>query len=117
MSAGDMAAVAVAVSAGIAVVGLLFALGAAVRTLGAMRAAVDDLRRVTVPLLTDVHAAVRKADSDLGRVEGLLESAESISGTVDSASRLAYSVFSSPVVKTVAFASGSARAFRRLRRK
>ena len=117
MNAGEIAAVAVSVAVGIAVVGLLFGLGAAVRTLGAMRVAVDDFRRVSIPLLTDLHAAVRKADADLVRVEGLLEKAESISGTVDSASHLAYTAFPSPVVKTVALASGVGRAFRRLRRR
>ena len=117
MTAGEVAAVAVSVAVAIAVVGLLFAVGAAVRTLGAMRAAVEDLRRVSIPLLTDLHSAVRKADADLAKVEGLLERADSISGTVDSASHLAYTAFSSPVVKTVALASGVGRAFRRLRRR
>ena len=117
MTAGEVAAVAVSVAVAIAVVGLLFALGAAVRTLGAMKAAVDDLRRVSIPLLTDLHSAVRKADADLARVEGLLERADSISGTVDSASHLAYTAFSTPVVKMLALGSGLSRAVRRLRRK
>ena len=117
MSAGEIAAVAGSVAIGIVTLGLLFALAAAVRTLGAMRAAVDDVRRVTVPLLTDLHSAVRKADADMDRVEGLLGRAESISGTVDSASRLAYTAFSSPVVKMIALGSGTSRAFRRLRRR
>lgn len=117
MTAGEIAAVAGAVAIGIVTLGLLLALAAAIRTLGAMRAAVDDVRRVTVPLLTDLHSAVRKADADLGRVEGLLGNAESISGTVDSASRLAYTAFSSPMVKMIALASGTSRAFGRLRRK
>lgn len=117
MTAGEIAAVAVSVAVGIAVVGLLFALGAAIRTLGAMRAAVDDVRRVSIPLLTDLHSAVRKADADLGRMETVLARAETISGTVDSASRLAYTAFSNPVVKMMALGSGIGRGFRRLRRK
>lgn len=117
MTAGEIAAIAVSAALGIAVVGLLFALGAAIRTLGAMRAAIDDVRRVSIPLLTDLHSAVRKADADLGRMEGVLERAESISGTVDSASRLAYTAFSSPLVKMMALGSGVSRGFRRLRRR
>jgi hypothetical protein len=69
-----------------------------------------------VPLLTDVHTAVRQANGDLIHVEGLLETAESISGTMDSASRLALAAFSSPMVKIAALAAGTSRAFRRLRR-
>ncbi len=117
MTAGEVAAVAVSAAVGIAVVGMLFALGAAVRALGTMRAAIEDVRRVSIPLLTDLHSAVRKADAELGRMEGLLETADSISGTVDSASRLAYIAFSSPLVKMIALGSGVARGFRRLRRK
>jgi hypothetical protein len=117
VTAGEVAAVAVSAAVGIAVVGLLFALGAVVRTLGAMRATIEDVRRVSIPLLTDLHSAVRKADADLGRMEDLLEKAESISGTVDSASRLAFTAFSSPMVKMIALGSGVTRGFRRLRRK
>ena len=117
MSAGEIVAVAGAVGIGLVTLGLLAVFNAAVRTLGTMRTAVDDVRRATVPLLDDVHTAVRRADADLVRVDGLLETAESISGTVDSASRLAYTAFASPMVKLIALFSGIARATRRLRRK
>jgi hypothetical protein len=116
VSATDIAAIVIAVLAGIGLVGLLLVLRAATRTLGALRIAVDDLRRETVPLLADVHAAVRRANTDLERVDGLLGTAESISTTVDSASRLAYLAFSNPVIKILALASGTSRAARRLRR-
>ena len=46
----------------------------------------------------------------------MLGTAESIGGTVDSASRLAYLAFSNPVIKTMALASGTGRAARRFRR-
>jgi hypothetical protein len=44
-----------------------------------------------------------------------LGAAESISSTVDSASRLAYETFSSPVIKVLAFGTGTRRAARRFR--
>lgn len=116
MSAGDVAAIVAAVSLGILVVGVLFAVGSLIRTLGTVRHAVADMHRVAVPLLTDVHTAVRQANGDLTRVETVLERAESIGGTVDAASRLAYTVVSNPLLKMLAFASGSARFARRLRR-
>ena len=46
----------------------------------------------------------------------MLGTAESIGGTVDSASRLAYLLFSNPAIKAVALASGTGRAARRFRR-
>jgi len=116
VSPGELAGVVAAVAFAMLVVGLLFLIGAAIRTLGSMKGAVDDVRRTAVPLLTDVHTAVRQANGDLVHVEGLLETAESISGTMDSASRLAVAAFSSPVVKLAALVAGTSKAFRRLRR-
>jgi hypothetical protein len=116
MTAGEWAAVAGAAVAGVATLGLLIALASLTRTLRSLREAVDELRRETVPVVGDMHAAVRKANAELARVDGLLETAESIGSTVDSASRLAYLTFSNPVVKALAFASGTSRAWRRFRR-
>ena len=59
---------------------------------------------------------VRNANAELERVDGLLGTAESISGTVDSASRLLYLAFSNPVIKAMALASGTGRAARSFRR-
>jgi len=115
MSGGEFAATVAAVAAAIVAVGVLFAIGSMIRTLATIRVAVDDVRRAAVPLLTDAHAAVRQTNGDLVRMESLLETAESVTGTVDSASRLAYAVVSNPLVKVLAFASGSTRALRRLR--
>jgi uncharacterized protein YoxC len=115
VSAGEVAALVASVAAGILVVGLLFALGAAIRTMNAVRHTVEDLRRETIPLLADVHSAVREATGRLDQVETVLERADSISGTVDSGTRLAYRVLAPPVIKLLALANGSARAFRTLR--
>lgn len=117
MSAGEVAAVVLAVAGAIGVVGLLFALAALVRTLAALRATIEDVRAAGLPLLADLHTAVKQANAELGKVDILLDRAESISGTVDSASKLAYTAFSNPLVKGIALASGGARALRRLRRK
>ena len=115
MSAGEVAAVVASVAAGILVVGLLFTLGAAIRTMNTLRHAVEDLRRETIPLLADVHSAVREATGRLDQVETVLDRADSISGTVDSGTKLAYRVLATPLIKLLALASGSARVFRTLR--
>jgi uncharacterized protein YoxC len=114
---GEFAATVASVAAAILVVGVLFAVGSLIRTLATVRVAVDDVRRAAVPLLTDMHSAVRQADGELVKAETLLETAQSLTGTVDSASRLAYAVLANPLVKVLAFASGSNRALRRLRGK
>ena len=117
MSTSDWVAIVIAVVVAVAAGGLLVALSALMRTMTAMQLTIEELRKETLPLVTDVQGTVRQANADLQRVDTLLERAESISGTVDSASRLAYLAFSNPVVKVIAFGAGTARASRRLRRR
>ncbi len=110
MDAGELALVALAVAAVIGVVGLLFALGAAIRTMAVFRRSVQELTSNALPLIEDMHAAVRQTNADLMKVDALIDRADSISTTVNSVSRLAYTAFSSPVVKVLALWTGTARA-------
>lgn len=116
MTAGNWAAVVVTLVVAVAVIGLLLVLRSLVSAMTTLRVSVEDLRRQTIPLVSDMQVTVRQANAELARVDTLLDTAESISNTVDSASRLAYLMFSNPVVKALAFASGTSRAWRRLRR-
>ena len=112
---GDIAALVVAIVAGVLVGALVLMLASLNATLRSLRETTDDLRRSTGPLLAEVRDAVTQANAELGRVDGLLVTTENIANTVDSASRLAYAAFSNPVIKTVAFTTGTSRAWRRLR--
>ena len=114
MTPGEFAATVFSVAFAMLVVGLLFLVGTAIRTLTSVRLAVDDVRRTAVPLISDVHLAVRQAKGDLVQVEAILERTESIQGTVDSASRLALSAFATPVVKLAAVSAGINRVVSRL---
>ena len=115
MSATDLAAVIVAGCSVVAVVLLAVALTALVRTLRALREVATVLRTETVPVLEDLRDTVEAANYEIIRLDGLVTTAESVTGTVDSASRLAYIAMANPVIKGVAFASGTAKAARRLR--
>lgn len=117
MDTSDTAAVVVAVACALAVAVLLVAIYALNRTLRELRTAIHDLRRETLPVVSEMRTAVGQANVELERVDNLLGTAESISTTVDSASRLAYLAFSNPVIKVLAFATGTGRAARRLRRR
>ncbi|MGY6502312.1 MAG: hypothetical protein ACXIVQ_15615 [Acidimicrobiales bacterium] len=117
MSAGDLAAVIVALAAIVGVVVLLFAVFALVSTLRTLRDTVEALRVEAVPAVADLRRAAAQANVELDRVDELLDTATSISHTVDSASRLTYLVVSNPLIKVVAVASGAGRAARVLRRK
>jgi hypothetical protein len=115
MSATDLAAVIVAGCSVVAVVLLAVALVALVRTLRAMRDVAHLLRTETVPVHDDLRDTVDVANHEIERLDRLVTTAESVTGTVDSASRLAYIAMANPVIKGVAFASGTAKAARRLR--
>jgi hypothetical protein len=116
VDASDAAAVIVA-CASIAALGvLLFAIWSLTETLKALRVTIDDLRRETMPVVAELQTAAHQANAELERVDTLLGTAESISSTVDSASRLAYLAFSNPVIKLIAFGAGTSRAARRIRR-
>ncbi len=118
MTATELAALIVAIASVVAVVLLGFGLVSLTKTLKEVRTAVELLRSEAVPVVVELGHTVRNANAELERVDELLGSAESISGTVDSASRLAYLAVSNPVIKAMALASGTSRAagaFRRTR--
>jgi hypothetical protein len=117
IKSGDVAAIVAAAVSGVTIIVLLVVLGSLIRTLKTLRLMLEELRQQTLPLLGEVRVTVGQATAELERVDTLLGTAESISATVDSASRLAYLTFSNPLIKALAFFSGSARAFRRLRRR
>ncbi len=113
MSADNVAALVAAIAAGTAslvLVGVVVVLSRRVRELGR---AVDELRRETVPLLHGARVVVDQAATEMVRVGDVLDSAEAVSSTVDSASRLAYRAFSNPVVKVLAYSTGLGSAMRR----
>jgi hypothetical protein len=66
--------------------------------------------------MDEIRAAVGLASTDLRKADGLLDTAQSVTATVDEASRAAYRTLSNPVVKVLAFGAGTRKAARRLRR-
>ncbi|MEX2660153.1 MAG: DUF948 domain-containing protein [Acidimicrobiales bacterium] len=117
MSAGDLAAVIVAISSVAAVVLLAVLLVSVTRTLAEVKVTVEELRRQALPLIDDAARTVANANAELAKVDELVDSAQSISGTVDAASHLFYLAFSNPIIKAMALATGTAKAGRALRRK
>jgi hypothetical protein len=112
---GGAVAIGVTVVATLVVVALLAVVFQLVRAARAMRLAADELARNSALLLRDLRATVTDATAELDRVDGLIGTAEAITETVGSASRLTYAALSNPVIKVLAFGSGTARATRRLR--
>jgi hypothetical protein len=116
MSSTELAALIVAIASVVAVVLLAVGLVSITKTLKEVRRAAELLRTQTIPVMVELGDTVRAANGELERVGSLLGTAESITGTVDSASRLAYLAFSNPVIKGMAVASGTGRAAKAFRR-
>lgn len=107
---------AVLAAAGAALAALVSLIGIVViaRRLRELSRVVEALRDETLPLLREARLVAGRAATEMERVGDVLGSAEAVSATVDSASRLAYRAFANPVVKVLAFGSGFGGALRRL---
>ncbi len=116
MSASDLALIVVTLLSVLSVLALLVMLQSVWRTLRALRALLTELHEQATPLVAELASAVGEAGVELERVDQLIGSAESISATMDATSRLAYKALSAPMIKTVALASGTSKAAKRLRR-
>lgn len=117
MSAGDLAAVIVAISSVALVVLLAVLLVHVTRTLAEVKVTVEELRRRALPLIDDASRTVANANAELAKVDELVDSAGSISSTLDAGSHLFYLAFSNPIIKAMAIATGTAKAGRALRRR
>lgn len=124
MSAGQLAVVLAAVLCSLGFAALIVVLMRVLDALRSLEQEVTRLRDETRPLLDDLRSAagearetVDRAREDLERFDRVLGSAESISDAVSGSTRLVRGALSTPVIKTVAFASGTAEGVRRLRRK
>jgi hypothetical protein len=116
LSASDLAAIIVAIASVVAVVLLVFVVVAVNRTLATLRLSIEQFRRETLPVVDELHRTVNTANVELERLDVFLDSATSVSQTVDSASHLAYLAFSNPLIKVMALATGTAKAAKALKR-
>src|SRR5688572_27102027 len=117
MTATELAAVVVTIASVVSAVVLVFGLIALIRTLKELRRAVEELRTETASVVAEMRDTVHAANYELNRVDDLLGTAESIGGKVDSATRVAQVAFSTPVIKSLALASGTGKAAKSFRRR
>ena len=107
--------VVIAVAATVVVALLATAALSLARTAAQLRDLASELGDHATAVLGAVEDTVVRARAELDRVDDLVGSAEAISQTVGSASRLAHAAMSTPLIKTMACGAGTARAGRRLR--
>jgi hypothetical protein len=114
MSASDLAVVLVTIAGIAGFVVLLVVALSIIRSLRELRRTLDQVRAETIPLVAALHDTAIEAGLEVERIDDLLETAESISATVEGASRLGYLAFRRPVVSVVAASRGVGRGMWRL---
>jgi hypothetical protein len=87
----------------------------AARAAKELEAATRQFTEQAIPAIDELRVAATRATSEVDRVDDLLEVAGSIGGRVDAATEATYRALTSPMIKGVAFASGTRRAAARLR--
>ena len=115
MDTGEAAAVIIACATVAAVVAMVWAAVTLARTVNELRRTMEVIREDAVPVMAELRGTVRNANAELERVHELLGTAENVSATVDSASKLAYTALSNPVIKGMALVAGTRGAARRFR--
>jgi hypothetical protein len=93
--------------------------GAAVslrRSARELQALAGELSEHASVVLGDAEETISRARGELARVDDLVGSAEAITETVGSASRLAHTALAVPLIKVMAFGAGTARAGKRIRK-
>ncbi|HEY2960732.1 MAG TPA: DUF948 domain-containing protein [Actinomycetota bacterium] len=110
MSALDYAWFAVAVLLGVLVIALCVVMANLFRVLTSTKDLIDGVTSQTVPLLEQVNGTVGLVNQELGRVDGILATAETVTTTVGHMVEVVSSTISSPLVRASAFVYGLRRA-------
>ncbi|MFZ8999062.1 MAG: hypothetical protein ACO225_14590 [Ilumatobacteraceae bacterium] len=122
MTAGDLAVTLAAVLCAVGFAALVVVLLRVVDSLGVLEREMVALRAETGPLLEELRRSTAEARStveaardDLERFDRVLGSAEAITEAVEGSGRVVRTALSAPVIKVAGVATGTRRAWRRLR--
>jgi uncharacterized protein YoxC len=104
--AGDVALIILAGFWGLLVLFLCYVLVKTVAVIGSTQLLIDGIRQETVPLLSEVKGSVERANRELDRVDGMLESTAEIVKRVERLSGLVEQAAASPLIKVISFGAG-----------
>lgn len=103
----------VAFLVGALVVAMCFVMANLFRVLTATKDLIDGVTRETVPLLGEAATSVALINQELGRIDGILSTAETVTTSVGNMVNVISNTISSPLVRLSSFAYGLRRAVRR----
>jgi hypothetical protein len=104
--AGDVALIILAGFWGRLVLFLGYVLVKTVAVIASTQLLIDGIRQETVPLLSEEKGSVERANRELDRVDGMLESTAEIVKRVERLSGLVEQAAASPLIKVISFGAG-----------
>ncbi|MDP9298037.1 MAG: hypothetical protein M3O98_05135 [Actinomycetota bacterium] len=114
LSGGDTALIVLAAFWGLLVLALSVVLLGTYNVLTSTKMTIDTFREETVPLLKEVVGTVERANRELDRVDGMLESAGAVVSRVEKISGLIEQATASPLVKIIGLGAGLRKAASRV---
>jgi uncharacterized protein YoxC len=114
LTGGETALIVLAAFWGLLVLALCVVLLNTFRVLESTKITIDTMREETVPLLREVKGSVERANRELDRVDGMLESAGHIVERVEKLSGLVEQAAASPLVKVISMGAGLRSAFSKM---
>ena len=102
----DWAWFAVAVLVGASIVAICLLLANVFRVITSTKDLIDGVTKQTVPLLGEVGTTVSIVNKELGRVDGILSTAETVTASVGNMVSVVSNTVASPLVRLSAFAWG-----------
>lgn len=111
-----VAAIIAAVAFGASMVGLMALLLTLVGTVRELTRTVEQVTEQTVPLLGGVNETVAGVNAELARVDTIVASVQHISATGERIADVVHTAVANPLIKALAFASGTGVALRTARK-
>ena len=111
-----IAAILAAVAFGASMVGLMAVLVTLVGTVQQLTRTVEEVTEQTVPLLGGVNETVAGVNTELARVDSIVANVQHISGRAESLSDVLHAAIANPLIKAIAFVSGTSVALKAARK-
>ena len=115
VSPAGVAAIVAAVAFGATMLGLMALLITLVGTVRELTVTVEKITEQTIPLLGSVNETVAGVNTELARLDTVVASVQRISGTAENIADVVHTAVANPLIKAIAFATGTRVAMRAAR--
>jgi len=82
------------------------------RVLGGINRFLDEARREIVPALNKLQTTIQEINTELARVDDIVESVQEVTDKISSTTRIAQEAISSPLIKIASYSFGARKALK-----